>query len=215
MRTIIALLCAVSCAAVLAGGCSTAGPGPDIPADPEFRDRTSPENVVYNMELAYEEMDLEEYLDCLSVDFEFFPNEDDVNDPDYPLPPVWWKADEAALHENMFSDESNVDNISLTLTVATVDSIGGIPEDPLDDIYIYIVDVDLRVNLDNGDGFIATAQSQFNMRIDIDQPNPIPDPDDVLWWEIYGWYDLGDEGRGVLAGRVEDSSWGTIKALYW
>jgi len=96
MRTIIALLCAVSCAAILVGGCSTAGPGPDIPAGPEFRDRTSPENVVYNMELAYEEMDLEEYLDCLSEDFEFFPTEDDVNDPNQGIPPVWWKTDEAA-----------------------------------------------------------------------------------------------------------------------
>ncbi|MCK4511776.1 hypothetical protein KAW64_08560, partial [bacterium] len=94
MRTIITLLCAVSCAAILVGGCSTTGTGPDIPAGPEFRDRTSPQNVVYNMELAYVEMDLEEYLDCLSEDFEFYPTESDVQQ--HELPPVWWKTNEAA-----------------------------------------------------------------------------------------------------------------------
>jgi len=88
------------------------------------------------------------------------------------------------MHENMFADGSDVDNISLTLTIASLEYDYGIPEDPLDDTCICIVDVDLRVNLTNGDGFLATAPSEFHMRIDIDQPNPVPDPDDVLWWEI-------------------------------
>ncbi len=180
MRTIIALLCAVSCAAVLVGGCSSAGPGPDIPAGPEFRERTSPENVVYNLELAYEEMDLEEYLDCLPEDFQFFPNEEDVNDPENPIPPLWLKTDEAAMHENMFAGDSDVESISLTLTIATIDYDQGIPDDPLDDTCVCVVDVDLRVNLKDGNGFLATAASGFYMRIDMDQPNPVPDPDDVL-----------------------------------
>jgi hypothetical protein len=155
MRTIIALLCAVSCAAVLVGGCSTPSSGPDIPVGPEFRDRESPENVLYNLELAYEEMDLEEYLDCLSEDFEFFPCQDDVNDPE-----------------------------------------------------------ELQVNLYGGLTFLATAPSEFRMRIDIDQPNPVPDPEDVLWWETYHWFDLGGEGRGAVAGREEDATWGRIKYCF-
>jgi hypothetical protein len=215
MRTIIALLCAVSCAAVLVGGCSTPSSGPDIPAGPEFRDRTSPENVLYNLELAYEEMDLDEYLDCLSEDFEFFPNEDDVNNPELDIPAVWWKVDEAAMHENMFAGDSDVETITLTLTIASITYDEGIPEDPLDDTWICTVDVDLRVNLVTGTTYLATAPSEFRMRIDIDQPNPIPDPDDVLWWEINHWFDLGGEGRGAEAGRIEDGSWGGIKAMYW
>jgi len=215
MKTIIALLCAVSCAAVLVGGCSTAGPGPDIPVDPEFRDRTSPENVVYNLELAYEEMDLEEYLDCLSVDFEFFPTEDDVNDPSAPIPPVWWKDDEAEMHENMFADSSDVESIHLTLTIATIEYDFGDPGDLFDDTCVCVVDVDLRMTLLSGNGFLATSPSEFHMRVDTDQPNPIPDPADVLWWEVYRWYDLGGEGRGAVAGRVEDATWGGIKALFW
>ncbi len=215
MRTIIALLCAVSCAAVLVGGCSTTSSGPDIPVDPEFRDRTSPENVLYNLELAYEEMDLEEYLDCLSVDFEFFPCQDDVNNPDLNIPAVWWKVHEQEMHENMFADSSDVESITLTLTVASIVPDGGIPDDPLDDTCVCMVDVDLRVTLITGDGFLATAPSEFRMRIDVDQPNPVPDPDDELWWEICHWYDLGGGGRGNVSGRVEDATWGSIKALYW
>ncbi len=167
-------------------------PVPPVPIPPaDYHDRLRPEDVLHNIETAYVWMNSVEYLDCLSEDFEFYPNEDDVNDPDLNIDPVWWKIDEQGMHENMFSDDSNVDNISLTLTVATFEYIEGIPEDRLDDIYIYIVDVDLRVNLDNGDGFMATAQSQFNMRIDIDQPNPVPDPEGVLWLEINHWFDLG------------------------
>ncbi len=210
MRTIIALLCAVSFAAVLVGGCSTAGPGPDIPAGPEFRDRTSPENVVYNLELAYEEMDLEEYLDCLPEDFQFFPTEADVNDPNQGIPPVWLKADEATMHENMFADSSDVESISLTLTIASIEYDEGIPGDPLDDTCVCIVDVDLRLNLSAGGGFIATAASEFHMRVDTDRRGPGREP----LWEIDRWYDLGGERRGVLAGRVVQSSWGGIKALY-
>jgi len=214
MRTIIALLCAVSCAAVLVGGCSTTSSGPDIPVDPEFRDRTSPENVLYNLELAYEEMHLDEYLDCLSLDFEFFPCQDDVNDPDLDIPAVWWKTDEATLHENMFADSSDVESISLTLTVASVEYDYGIPDDLLDDTCVCVVDVDLRVTLITGDGFLATAPSEFHMRVDIDQPNPVPNPDDELWWEIYHWYDLGGSKRGAEAGRTEEGTWGRIKYCF-
>jgi len=214
MRIIIALLCVVSCAAVLVGGCSTTSSGPDIPAGPEFRDRTSPENVLYNLELAYEEMDLDEYLDCLSEDFEFFPNEDDVNNPELDIPAVWWKDDEAAMHEHMFAGDSDVESISLTLTIVSVTYDYGVPEDPLDNTCVYVVEVDLRVDLYGNTTFLVTAPSEFRMRIDVDQPNPIPDPEDVLWWEIYHWYDLGGSQRGTVAGRVEDASWGGVKALY-
>jgi hypothetical protein len=214
MRTIIALLCAVSCAAVLVGGCSTTSSGPDIPVDPQFRDRTSPENVLYNLELGYEEMNLEEYLDCLSEDFEFFPCQDDVNDPDLDIPAVWWKIHEQEMHENMFADSSDVESITLTLTVASIVYDDGDPGDPLDNTCVCVVDVDLRVNLYGALTYLATAPSLFHMRIDIDQPNPIPDPDDVLWWEINHWFDLGGSKRGAEAGRTEESSWGRIKYCF-
>ena len=190
-------------------------PAPPVPIPPaEYRDRTTPENVLHNLETAYVYKDAVEYLDCLSEDFEFYPNESDVNDPNDPVDPVWWKADERAVHENMFADGSDVDYITLTLTVASLEYDYGIPEDPLDDTCICIVDVDLRVMLITGDGFLATAPSEFRMRIDIDQPNPVPDPDDVLWWEINFWFDLEERGDARRDPSVEHVSLSRLKSFF-
>ncbi len=192
-------------------------PAPPVPIPPaDYHDRLTPEDVLHNIQTAYIWMNPVEYLDCLSEDFEFYPNEDDVNDPQNPVDPIWWKVDEQAMHENMFADGSDVDNISLTLTIASLEYDYGIPEDPLDDTCICIVDVDLRVNLTNGDGFLATAPSEFHMRIDIDQPNPVPDPDDVLWWEINYWFDLQTDGRGDSQHdpNVELVSLSRLKSLF-
>lgn len=207
MRTIIALLCVVSCAAVFVAGCSTPGPGPELPPPPEFRDRTSPENVIYNLELAYEEMNAEEYLDCLSVDFTFYPCQSDVQNPELEIPAEWYKTDERAMHENMFGDGSDVESISLTLTEIDVQCDEGIPGDPLDDTCVYTEDVDLRVNLYGGLTYLTTKHSQFWMRVDTDQQGSGGE----LFWEIYLWYEL-DEGR--WPGDREDASWGRIKAIY-
>ena len=211
MRTIIALLCVVSCAAVLVGGCSTPNSGPDIPAGPEFRDRTSPENVVYNLELAYEEMDLDEYLDCLSEDFEFFPCQDDVNNPELEIPAVWFKADEATMHENMFAEDSDVESISLTLTIPSIVYDYGVPDDPLDDTCVCIVDVDLRVNLNVALTYLVSSPSLFDMRVDTDRQGPGGE----LFWETHYWFDLGGSDRGAEAGREEEGTWGGTKARYW
>ena len=207
MRTIVALICVVSCAAVFVGGCSSPPAPPEFSPGPEFRDRTSPENVMYNLELAYEEMNAEEYLDCLSVDFIFYPDENDVQNPDLEIPAEWYKTDEADLHENMFGDGSDVESISLILTEIDVQYEEGNPQDPLDDIYVYTEGVDLRVNLYGGLTYLATENSEFWMRVDTDQQGSGGE----LFWEIYRWYELGGR-RG--SGDREDVTWGAIKAVY-
>jgi len=209
MRTIVALLCVVSCTAVFVGGCSDSGAGPESehPPDPEFRDRTSPENVMYNLELAYEEMNVDEYLDCLSDDFTFYPDEDDVQNPELEIPAEWYKSDEADMHANMFGDGSDVESIQLILTNVSVEHDPGIPEDPSDDVYIYVEDVELRVNLYGGLTYLATADSEYHFRVDVDQQGE----EGEIWWEVYRWYELGGR-RG--SGDREASSWGSIKAMY-
>ena len=172
--------------------------------------RTSPDEVIDQLRAAYIFMDLEDYLDCLSEDFEFYPSDADVQDPVQDIPPVWYKSDERTMHENMFGESSNVEYISLTLTTTDVDHDTGVdPEDPLDDIYVHTEDVDLRVNLCDLT-FLVTQPSRFHLRVDQDEEGPYGE----IMWEIHEWYDLGDEGRGAVAGRVEDETWGSVKALY-
>ena len=222
-RLAVSVLLAVL--ALTLGGCwnpFAPDPGDPVEIDPaDYHDRLTPEDVLHNLRTAYIWKNAGEYLDCLSEDFEFYPNEDDVNNPDLNIDPIWWKIDEQLMHENMFSDDpliSDVDNITLTLTISSLEYDYGILEDLLDDTCICIVDVDLRVNLTTGDGFLATAPSEFRMRIDIDQPNAVPDPDDVLWWEINYWFDLGERagGRGDAQHdpNVERVSLSEFKSLF-
>jgi hypothetical protein len=166
--------------------------------------RTSPAEVIDQLSAAYVAMDTLNYLDCLSGDFIFYPCELEI-------PSEWYKPDERTMHENMFAEETNVESVTLTLTIASIEYDYGIPDDPLDDTCVCIVHVDLRLNLITGDGFLATAPSEFHLRVDQDEEGPYGE----TMWEIYEWYDLAGEGRGAVSGRVEDATWGSIKALYW
>ena len=204
--TILTAAALFACAAPL-GGCWTPITEPVVNVNPtDYLHRNSPENVLHNIVTSYVWMNLEEYLDCMSEDFEFYPDEADVQDPDVQLPPVWYKLDEQNMHSNMFDDGSNVESIRLALTVLNIVYDQGVPEDDLDDTCTCQVQVDLRVNLREGVTFLATAPSEFSMRVDTDQTGPGGE----LWWEILEWHDLGDAGR-VSGSR---SSWGAIKALY-
>ena len=191
--------------------------GDPVPIPPaEYRDRLTAEDVLHNIKTAYIYRNVDEYLDCLSEDFIFYPDERDVQNPELEIPPEWYKVDEGFMHQNMFSENSDVESIDLTLTVSSLVPDYGIPEDPLDDTVVCVVDVDLRVRVIGDLTYLATAQSQYNMRIDVDQPNEPPDPNGTLWWEIYLWYDLGDPGRdgGEDGPGVQRVSLGELKSLY-
>ncbi len=209
MRTAAALLCAASLAALVLGGCATSS-GPEPLEGPNFDDRTVPENVIHNIQLAYVDMNATEYLDCLSEDFEFYPTEEDVQNPDIQIPPVWYKTDEQNMHNNMFDDSSDVNSITLTLTTTSIVYDYGLPGDETDDTCICDVEVDLRVNLVVGLTYLATSPSRFYMRIDQDQLGP----GGVYLWEICEWFDLGETGRGIADAAVEDATWGSVKAMY-
>jgi len=174
--------------------------------------RTSPAEVIDQLEAAYVAMDTMNYLDCLSGDFIFYPCEDDVQNPDLEIPFEWYKPDERTMHGNMFGESSDVESISLTLTTAEVVYDSGVdPEDPLDDTYVHTEDVELRVNTYGGVTYLATAPSEFHLRVDPDEEGPYGE----TMWEVYEWYDLSDPGRGNIDdGRVY-TSWGGIKAMYW
>ena len=201
MRTVIALLCTLTCAAVFVAGCLDSGAGPELPPNPDFRDRTSPKNVIYNLELAYEQMNADEYLACLSEDFKFHFSEADQRGPD-PMPPWFYKSDEQQVHENMFGDEWNVRSIDLTVTLVetmTVDDLRLLT----DDIVVIHAVTDLMVNLED-QMFLATNPQDLYFRT-------VPDSEERCGrthWEIFEWHDLEcpwkDNGR-------HKTGWGRIK----
>ncbi len=173
--------------------------------------RTSPAEVIDQLEAAYVAMDTMNYLDSLSGDFQFFPCEEDVQNPELDIPPVWYKPDERTMHGNMFDEGSYVESISLVLTTTeVVHDTGADPEDPLDDTYVHTEDVYSLMNLLNGDAFIVTAPSGFHLRVDPDEEGPYGE----TMWEIYEWYDLAGEGRGDVSGHREWTTWGGVKAMF-
>ena len=214
MRTMTALICVISAAVLF--GCGTSGTGPEFqPVEPaDYHERLTVEDVFHNIVTAYEYMEAAPYLDCLAEDFEFFPTEEDVQNPELEIPPVWWKPDERELHENMFDDDSNVERISLTLTISNIIYDYGNPEDDTDDTCVCVVDVDLRVILLGDVILLANAQSEYNMRIDVDQWSTEPETEGDNLWEIHEWWDLDSGRRGADSSPVESSSWGGIKSLY-
>ncbi len=215
-RLAVSVLLAVF--ALTLGGCwNPFNPDDGDPVEippPDFRDRLTPEDVLHNLKTAYIWMNPGEYLDCLSEDFEFYPNEDDVNDPELDIPAIWWKPQEQEMHQNMFAHDSDVESITLTLTITSIVHDEGVPGDPLDDTWICTVDVDLRVNLYGDLTYLATAPSEFQMRIDTDQWGP----NDELLCEINYWYDLGETSRSGGDARhdpnVERVSLSELKSFY-
>jgi hypothetical protein len=168
--------------------------------------RTTPTEVIEQLRTAYNEMEADDYIDCLSTDFVFFAADEDVNNPSNPIDPQWYLADEIQIHNHMFASDSGVESISLTLTTSDTEFDEGLPEDPTDDTWTYVEDVDLWLYQVGGLALLATTPSEFHLRVDPDEEGPYGE----TMWEVYEWYDLGSPGPG----RVEDATWGGIKALY-
>jgi hypothetical protein len=178
----------------------------------DYRERTSPRNVLHNIRVAYEYENADRYLDCLSEDYIFYSAEEDVNDPEDPIDPYWYKSDERDMHEHMFADDSNVDRIQLTLTTSDTTYLEGNPETPSDDIWIFTENVDLWLYQTGGLQLNATTPSEFRFRIDVDQVGP----NGETLYEIYEWYDLGAPTARAASGDpgTERMSLSRLKSMF-
>jgi len=189
-------------------------PVPIVPAD--YHERLTPADVIHNLKTAYEYKHADEYLDCLSEDFVFFPSPKDLQAPGNTMPDEWYKSDETSMHSKMFTGDDAVESITLTLTTITDEHVIGDPDDPLDDIWIFVEGVDLMVNLYGDQSYLATAPSEYRFRVDTDQSGE----NGEIWWEIYMWFDLDPPdfaARGNDARQdpnVERVSVGRIKNMF-
>lgn len=207
---------AAACLVAGAGGCSNPfappGGGNGNGGDIQYKIRTTPDNVLYNLRQAYEYMNAEEYLDCLADGFTFHLSEDDWQGGE--LPQTWDKAEETRIHNNMFAEESDVEDIALILTdmIEPAFDQGADPEDPADDRWEYKEAVDLRVTVGGDLTYLATAPALYVFQRDIDQTGP----DGEELWEIIDWFDLGDErSQGYDPAPDERMiSVGALKGLY-
>jgi len=177
----------------------------------EYKERTSPENVIYNLTGAYENKSAEKYLECLAEDFIFFLNEDDIAvNPE--LPQYWGKAQERAIHENMFADTTDVQSVELTLTQFGQPNPvqNPIPGEP--DLWEYYQNVDLWVHLPDELTYWANAGGTF--LFDRDPTETGPNGEEL--WEIVEWQDVDKfTGKLIASGEGETPvSFTGLKAMY-
>lgn len=186
-------------------------PGGDDPLpDPvQYKIRKNPENVIYNLNTSYDDMDVDKYLDCLAEDFIFFLNPDDIT-ADPTLPEYWDRFEEERIHRNMFAEDTDVEGITLIFTHTTQSFAVNDPDDPLDDEWTYIEDIDLRVQLPPDLTLHAQAPAEFLFQVDPNETGP----EGETLWEISKQWDTSEEKREG-SGSCEDRMTLTqVKAMF-
>ncbi len=162
--------------------------------------RTTVENVMAKFEASYEALDPVALTDCLAESFTFWLSEDDVmSDPS--LPWSWDVETESTIAWNMFGDDTNIESVQLTLTQIGAPVPIPLPGGGSDWQVDY--NADLWIHLPGNFTFWANAVERFVISFDEDDTGP----DGEQLWEIVSWA----ESSYV---RGEESSWGSIKAMY-
>ncbi len=162
---------------------------------PDFRPRTSPENLLYNLKQAYKLRNVAEYESLLALRepaFTFVLSQDDQQDPG--MPDQWGRQVEIDIHRNMFDAD-----IVQTLTLDFVPL--GQEWDPTDNMWsIMINNVNLRlygtIPGQEGEGAkelkVEASTSKFWFR---EEPWTAPGTSDNIW-TIVKWE---DNPQGALA----------------
>ena len=185
--------------ALILSGCSSSGTctRPEEAEDDTYPARTSPENVIEKLNLAYEYKDLDAYLDCLADDVTFYLCPDDVEPGE---DPYWGKQVEESIHQSMFDV---VDRISLMFTNAKKETLPG--PDPGDPVtYKHLENTDLRIT-EGIMTYFANAPQEFLIQVDPSEEGPRGE----TLLEIVEWWDLSDWERPGGA-----SSWSRVKSMF-
>jgi hypothetical protein len=94
-------------APLLLWGCpfdTTKDDEPDDPDPPEeFKERISPENLLHNLRVAYQQKEFEEYILLFAQDFTFVFDPRDANNDSLDIPDSWGLAEERDAHRDLFN----------------------------------------------------------------------------------------------------------------
>lgn len=208
----LALLCFVTIALVACGDDNPTGPEPQ---PPELRPLTAPENLIYNIQVLYNDtvrtaaerrIEYEKLLappagcdTCVAFLFDFQPSDEVSGTPD-----TWGRDQEIQANANIFQAHANGGIFELTLAIQSL------PAQDINDPEkpgwkeIYATNVHLRLLTSPHDGFeMRHGQAQFRAY-----------PAQGRWW-IGEWIDLPSPRRRGPSFAVEPPTWGKIKAAYF
>ena len=191
-----------------------------------FRSLTSPENVMHNLRLAYNQRNIVEYQKLLqentsilrsapTIGFTFFFSAGDVSSGE--TPSQWGYLDEVQVTTNMFSNydpnDPNVDPISDIDLQLFLDGVTWIDHEDVTTgetwkkatiTYNYTIQAGVNTYIVGS----SNAKGEFIVRPDV--------VDGKTEYRLVTWRDLGTDSRAVSASsaRSQEKSWGLIKSLY-
>ena len=209
MKTFL-LLCVLTAMVLLSCEADRTTPT-DVKQKVEYKNLQNKDDVLYNLELAYNERDIDEYEKLLDIGFAFVFSRDDYRGG-Y-TPPHWGDASEIDANRKIL--DPNLDGASRVLSIdLSLDYPEGnwSPENPNLDHpgetwYVKTVDYEMVMKTaDNWEHRAIGYQAQFKIRWD----------DSASRWAIVLWSD--DPGGGVTrspgGSTVEETTWGIIKTQY-
>jgi hypothetical protein len=196
--------------AVALAGCGDKDPtGIRLPPSP-FLPRTSPANLLHNLQEAYEHRNLAEYESLLATEFTFVLSQRDQQRPG--MPDSWNRETEIGIHRHLF-DAALVQTLTLSFVLA--DTVW----DPADSLYtaiasnvnFYIVGAMPAHPTDVKEYRVTNALEKFWFRKN--GWTATGKADSI--WTIVKWKDDLLWGRSAArSGVSEETSWGAVKAAY-
>jgi|GEM_PF-1918549 len=137
----------------------------------------SPAGVVEYIENAYMTRDIEDYKECLSTNFTFYFDPNDVNTVvgDYTIPTSWGYEDEIDAIGNIFDEAYSID---LKLTTSEIDD----PASDATTFTAYNVQIRLLLMVDPSFGYLAQGFVDFEFE------SYTNDKGEKLW-RVVNWWD--------------------------
>jgi hypothetical protein len=183
----------------------------DVKQNVEYKDLQNKDDVLYNLELAYNERDTDEFEKLLDVGFAFVFSRDDYRGGQ--TPQHWGDASEIDANRKILDPNLAGDRRVISVDLSLDPPVGGwTPEAPNlnhpgETWYVMTVGYDLVTKTaDDWEHRALGEQAQLKIRW----------VDTTGRWAIVVWSD--DPGGGITrspaGSTVEETSWGIIKAQY-
>jgi hypothetical protein len=210
-------------AVIIAGCLVMAGPllfgcGEDDPVTPPpqksspYKNLQNKDDILFNLELAYNKRDFEQFEMLLDSNFVFVLSERDYNAGEVDVP-QWDRVRELNANQKILDPNLEGDLRVLRIDLTLDYSAGNWAPQPPDTVhptetwYTKTVDYDLVVNTaDNWEHRALGFKAEFTIRQD----------DATGRWQIVLWADDVRNPLALSPGReiVDDTTWGRIKSLY-
>ena len=209
-RPIITAICII--AALAAWSCDSDKTTPAAPVVPNpYKSLKSQDDVLHNLELAYNERNITEFEKLLDENFEFYFSEADFNSGAVQFE-NWGRLDELNTNQRLLDpdnpDPNRAISIFLELDFESGDWTPEPPDSTHPDETWYVKNATYRL-------VIKTAHYWEYRALDLEALFKIRKNDGGRW-RIVEWYDDFDSSRQLgLAPLVMETTWGGIKAQYY